>query len=403
MENITEKVRNNAIISYLFILVNISFLTNKNKININNDFVKNHTKTAILIHLWFLLNAIIFAYFWLWFNAQILGYSISDVIAISIFLALFWLLIIWMYKAYNLKTFKIWETLNYKNDKKILDISSDWKFSEKDKLTIMFSKIPFIWFLIYPKYRNNKLIESTTKLNLVFSLIFISLYSFWNPNLANLLLLTYIIFSVFTVFILFIKDEVININLDFLPNAKLISNHIKTISIYMWNYLWNKKEFPAYSKILEAEIKESNIKNIESEKELNTKYRFKLNDFIIYVPFINFIALFNLNTSRKKHIINWVLISLTLIMLILIFWKTSKYLLFMLFPIFFWLWYLKAWIMNYETPILYNIYIYYSKLKNKIKDIFKKVEKIKNTETEVSLKVWENKKDMDIKNTKKTV
>jgi hypothetical protein len=60
MQEITEKIRNNAMIAYSFILLNITFLFLKNP-NINNDFVKSHTKTAILIHIGFLINTIIFA------------------------------------------------------------------------------------------------------------------------------------------------------------------------------------------------------------------------------------------------------------------------------------------------------------------------------------------------------
>jgi len=61
-EKLTEKIKNNAIISYLFIFINIMFLFSKNK-DLNNDFVKNHTKTAIFIHIGFLINTIIFAYY----------------------------------------------------------------------------------------------------------------------------------------------------------------------------------------------------------------------------------------------------------------------------------------------------------------------------------------------------
>jgi hypothetical protein len=50
MQEITEKIRNNAMISYAFFILNITFLFSKNK-DLNNDFVKSHTKTAILIHI----------------------------------------------------------------------------------------------------------------------------------------------------------------------------------------------------------------------------------------------------------------------------------------------------------------------------------------------------------------
>ncbi len=398
MENITEKIRNNAMIAYLFIFINISFLTNKNKVNINNDFVKNHTKTAILIHLWFLINAIIFAYFWLWFNTKLLWYSISDIIAITIFLILFWLLVIWMYRAYNWRTFKIWETLNYKNEAKILDITSNWKFDEKDKLTILLSRIPFVGFIIYPKYKNNSLIESNTKLNLYFSIIFISLYVFWNPNLATLFLLVYIIFIVATAVYLFIQNEIININLSKLPNSHLILNYYKTAKTYFSNYFWNKKEFPNFSEILKLKLEEEKIKNKTSENNLKIKDNFKLKNFIIYIPIINIITLFNLNTKQQKHIINWLLITIIFIIILVLnhfYWLNNNYLLFLLFPITFGYWYLKAGIMNYEIPFLFSIYNIYSWIKNKFKKLFSKAQTLKNTTKEINLKVWNKVKNSE--------
>ena len=397
MENITEKIRNNAIISYFLIFINITFLLNKDKININNNFVKNHTKTAILIHIGFLINTIVFAYFWLGLNIKFLGYSISDIITIGIYLILFWLMIMWIYKAYSLKTFKIGEKLNYGNNNlnknNFLEFSSEWTFSEKDKLTIILSRVPFIWFIIYPKYKKNKLIENATKLNLIFSIIFISLYVFWNPNLATLLLLSYIIFTVFSAILLFSQNEIININLNRIPTTSLLLNIIKTNVTYFFNYISNKKDFISFAEILKTKIHIDKKNNDLLKKELDIKDNFKLNNSIIYIPLINFITLFNLNTKQKIHIINWILISIILIIILVlnyIYYIDINYLLFLLFPIFFGLWHLKANIMNYKIPLIFDIFNIFLLIKNKISNIFKKVKKIKNTDKEITLKVWEN-------------
>jgi len=56
--------------------------------------------------------------------------------------------------------------------------------------------------------------------------------------------------------------------------------------------------------IINSLDKKNKFKNERIEKELKTKSNFKLNENIIYLPIINFITLFNLNTKQKKHIIN---------------------------------------------------------------------------------------------------
>ncbi|NCO31585.1 hypothetical protein GW891_01940 [bacterium] len=59
-EKINQKVINNAISAYLMVFISWLFLFNKDNENINNDFVKNHTKSAMTIHLMIILNYIIF-------------------------------------------------------------------------------------------------------------------------------------------------------------------------------------------------------------------------------------------------------------------------------------------------------------------------------------------------------
>jgi hypothetical protein len=384
--NIDNKVKNNAIIAYLFILVNITFLFNKSNTLLNNSFVKTHTKTAILIHLWFLINTIVFVYYWLGFYGEVMGYSISDIIAISIYLILFWFMIVWIYKAYCWKLFMLWESINYKNNKKLLDIDSSWSFDEKDKLTIIISKIPFLWFFIYPRYKNNKLIESNTKLNLILTILIVSLYVFWNPNLANLLLLFYIIFIVFTSINLFVKNEVINIKLESIPNLDKLLIYSIVLLKYLWNY-FKAKDFPSFEEILKKVLLEQEVRDTSETKKLEKLSNFKLWKYIIYIPILNIIALFNINSKQKIHIINWILITLSFIILALIYWINNKYQLLLLLPLFFSIWYMNTWILNYKIPFLYNIFELFVWIKNSISGFFTKIRKIKNTEKEVKMKV----------------
>jgi hypothetical protein len=58
-----EKVKANAVSSYLLLFVSSAFLFNKNDPYLNNSFVKSHTKVALLIHLAIAITAIIFLFF----------------------------------------------------------------------------------------------------------------------------------------------------------------------------------------------------------------------------------------------------------------------------------------------------------------------------------------------------
>ncbi len=384
---INQKIRNNAIIAYLFIFVNILFLFSKNNSFLNSEFVKSHTKTAIMIHIWFLINTIIFAYYWLWFYGEIMGYTISDIIAIVVYLGLFVLMLLAMYKAYCGKFFILTQVMDYKNHKNLLDIDSSWSFDEKNKVTLIFSRIPILGFLILPSYKENKLIENNTKFNLIFTGTIIFLYVFWNNNLANFLLLIYIIFMVYSSINIFVRNEVINIKLDKFPFPREILNYLKVSFVYLYNYINSKKEFRDFESLFKNFSDAENKRSQVELKFLKSLENFKLNKYLVYIPLINFISLFNLNSKQKNHIINGFLISISFIVLALIYSFDNKYQLFLLIPLFFAIWNLKAWNLNYKIPFLYDIFLIFVKIKDFIFSLFFKLKKIKNTEKENKLKV----------------
>ena len=59
-ENINNKIINNAVSAYLMLFISWMLLINKSNPYINNDFVKNHTKSSIIIHLMIIINYIVF-------------------------------------------------------------------------------------------------------------------------------------------------------------------------------------------------------------------------------------------------------------------------------------------------------------------------------------------------------
>jgi len=62
-ENLNQKIINNAVSAYLMLFIAWMLLLNKTNPYINNDFVKNHTKSSIVIHIMIILNTLIFLFY----------------------------------------------------------------------------------------------------------------------------------------------------------------------------------------------------------------------------------------------------------------------------------------------------------------------------------------------------
>jgi hypothetical protein len=387
-ENI--KIRNNAISAYFMLFICISFLFAKNNRLLYNSFVKIHTKTAFLIHMLFLLVYIIFINFSLWSSIRILNFSLNHIIAPTLFIWLFWILLFWMYRAYRWKTLTIWEVLSYKWKNKMI-INTNRVTSEKEKIPLILAYIPFLWYIVYWKNFTNKTIKDINKINLISSIIIFSLYIAWNNNLAILVILFYIIGLVFINTILIVNNENRTPDLDKIPSIWeiyiLIKSYFKYLKIY-----FNNKNFK-WIKDIHKEIETDQIK-IENNifKYLKNKNDTKLPKFLIYVPLINILFLFSLKSKFKIHIINSIIISIFTIISIILFKRISITLL-VLFPIFYWTGYInRLW---YKMPFIYDFYIMVEKISIYIKSIFSKIMKIKDTTEEVTMKVWENKNIQD--------
>ena len=386
-----EISKNNAVTSYFFLAW--LFLLNKNDPKLNNPFVRAHSKVAVLIHLAFLITYIIFISFWLGINFSILNYTISQIIASTIFILLFILMLYGAYKAHSWEVFKIWDKikLNYKiapelqNISKIINISSNKKFNEKDKVTIILSRIPFLWFLIYPKYKNNIIIKNSSKINLIITSIITILFVFGNPNLSTLLLLIYLIFIVFLNINLVIKNEVINFDLEKIPNIKDIRLLLLTLTKYLQIYSsWNK--FTSFNVILEKIEKEEKIRLETDKNDLEKRLNFKLPEIIIYIPILNLISIFNKDSKLKKHIINGLIITSLFILSWMFLGLNNREQIFLLFPLLFSIWYMKT-DLSYEIPFLYDIYRVLYSVYQKIIHIFWILKEKQKEEKKLNLKV----------------
>ena len=173
-----RKIIWNAITAYLLLFISILFLFNKKNKYLNNIFVASHTKVAFFIHMWFLLTIVIFIMYWLWKNIVIYWYWLNYIISSVLLILLFIISLVWIYKAYSWKTFKLWDIKFINKTQSLVDVTWDNKIDEKDKLTIILSYIPFLWYIVSWKNHTNNTIKSISKLNLIISLIITLFYKY---------------------------------------------------------------------------------------------------------------------------------------------------------------------------------------------------------------------------------
>ncbi len=384
-QKIEQKIINNAISAYLMVFISWLLLLNKDNEKINNPFVKNHVLSSVIIHILLIVNYVIFIKNSLGYQIwNFFGFSFNLIVANIIFLWLLFLLIIWIYKASKWEKFSIWEFI--KTNKKInLEINNNSDYEEKDKVSIILSYIPFLWFIVWSKFDNSD-IKNILKVNLFITVIIYLLYLFWYNNLTSLFVLAYTIFVIFVWINLFVRNELITLNLPyyFLPSWKIILQ--KIFIRYLKNYFgWNFTTFEQTKAKVISEIKQ---KNSEEIKINTTKKELKLNKNLIYIPFVNLILLKELNSKYHLHIKNWISITilLTLFIILNIFGLiSSKLFLVLLFPICFGFWKLNKKI--YKMPYIFEAYELFSKTKSSVKKSKKYVEEKHKEEKNVSFKV----------------
>lgn len=389
--NISDKSIGNAISAYLMIFVSWLFLFNSTNKNINNEFVKWHTKSAWIIHLWFFITYIIFISNSLFSNIWILWIWLNVIITDLIFIWLLTLLIMWVYKAKNGLSFNISKNISISNKHTILDINGDWEITEEEKLTILLSYVPLVWFINYGKYSENNTIQESTRLNITVSVIISLLYIFGHVNLANLFSLIYIILVSFIWINLFTRNELLQIKLpeSFSP-SKIYILIIVWIK-YLKNY-FSEEKFKDFTSIENIELE--NLK--ENEKKditlLNEKKDLRPAKFLIYIPFLNLIFIFYKNTKYSFHIINWVMITILISIFISIsYFSNLSYdvLLLSLFPILFGIWYSK-YKLEYKMPFIFDLYNLLAKMSWFVNFWTKKINEKRKEINEVSLKVeWD--------------
>lgn len=385
---IDSKVRINAKSAYLMVFASILLLLNKDNKYINNEFVRSHTKIAFLIHIGFLISYVIFIHFWFWREINILWLWLNHIFASIAFLFLFWILLFWFYLAHIWKYYKLSHFSKIYKFEKIVNISPEMKLSEKDKLTIILAYVPLLWYIVYWRYYKSKVIKNISTVNILSCLMVSIFYIFWFVSISSILFLVYIIFVVFLSINLVINNKTINFNIPFISSFEEIFAYFKAFIIYLKNYI-AKKEFVGFLELKDNLVKSDIELEKKQEEEIKDKKELVLNKYLIYIPIINLIFIFQLKTKYYYHIRNGVTITFLMIILYILWeiWFINKGLvLLFIFPLFYGFWYLDKR-FAYKIPIVYDISEFFSKYYTKIKALTKKTNELRKTDNKISLKV----------------
>lgn len=377
-----QKIINNAISAYLGMWLLLLF-PNKNEY-INNSFVKNHAKTASIIHLLFFVNYLIFiTYSFLWkIIVPFIEYNLNNLLAAIIFLWLFFVLLYWTYKASKWETFSTSDITKATKTENLIEMKKS-NLNEQWKLTIILSYIPFIWYYIYAKFYNYKspIIVNNVKLNFLITNFLVLVFVLWYWNLVNLLALFYIVFVIFLWVLVVINENIFSINLWLLPTFRELKIYLVSLIKYLKIY-FSWKDF-VWFKVIYEEYENKFLLEDKSEKEnlVNLK-DLKLPKWFIYIPYLNLITLLEIKSKYKVHIINWFLLTLISILFIFI-W--NKYQILLLLPIISGIWFLKN--IEYKIPFIYDVYEIILKTINLVFRTSKKIKDKQKKFEEITLKI----------------
>jgi len=385
-----RKVIGNAMIAYFLIFICITFFMNKENKYINNDFVKSHTKTAFLLHISFLLVYIIFVSFRLGGGVHILDFSLNTLIASSLFIGIFWILMYGMYRAHRGRVFTLWDILTLTKTENLIGMQEEKEMSEQEKLWIILSYIPFLGFFTYGKNITSVRISEIVQLNLIVSVIIWLLYISGGNNLWIFVTLLYILFVAYCVITLVSKDEVVTVSMKYIPSPTEKYIWIQSLCIYIKNHLHGKDVGD-----IQSLYEKNKLAYYEAEKkreaEQKTKKDISLPVYLIFIPIINILSLPFVKGKYKYHIISNNLLNIFIIVSIYLFGAKTLVPLLALFPLSFALGYKSR--LGYQIPFIYDIYKIVASVCYRITHLFHKTRDIQKTDRKVTMKVGEKTND----------
>lgn len=390
------RTRNNALSSYLLVWVCATFLFIKNNESINNDFVKSHTKTALFLQLFLLVNWFLFLHLWFFSSFSILNYWLNEIISIFFFLIIFWFMLFGMHKATKWEYFTIKDFSTMTKTENLVEIEENLEMSEKDKLTLILAHIPFVWFFVYWKYYDfrNSILENIVKLNSYSRAFIFIIYCLWHYNIANILVLFYILFVVFSGVQIVSSWTILNLNLKYLQDTNSYLISFKSFIKYIKNYFSNFRKF----REIEVEMRLSQeLKDKQDLEFLKTQRDLKVSPYLIYIPILNIMLSTFKDTKYQNHIENGYALSLFFaIVLILnyLWYVPSLWLLMFLFPISYGMSYIKR--LEYRLAFIRDFYDLLWYIIKSILNLWKLAKSKHEEENEIKFRVKSEEKEENL-------
>lgn len=388
MEELNKKVIWNAISAYFLVFVSIFFLFSKQKY-VNHPFVKNHVKSAFILHIMLLLMLYIMSYSFL-DSVQIFNYSLNTLITITLSLGIFWAMLYGVLEAHRGKTTSLWEIIHTAwISHKMIQSTNTEKMKEEENFLLILAHVPFFGYIIYPRHKNLEHIRDISQLNLFATVVSILLLTAGYSSLGSIVMLLYIIWSVLQSLMLVFQSELITLNLSKFPVAE--EKYILQIATikYVGNTL-KKEAFIPFQKIkdiLTTQRRNREKSDIEVLKKLKKS---SLPSFLYYIPIVNLIWIFFTKTYDRFHIKNGITITLIFTILCILFWWDSPVLLFVLFPVCYGIGYIER--KAYRMPYIYDMYSFIAWILYFITHIFYKTRSLQKTQKVETITIWETQK-----------
>lgn len=357
-----KKIKANAIAAYLF-MAPMFLLPSKNDF-IKNEFVQSHSKTALTIQIALIFSFILFIPFGFLNDIQIFEMGLNHILAKTTAIALFGLLILWIKKASEEKTFSLVE---FKDVRKIKSEITKENLNEKDKLFQTLSYIPFIWILLWNK---SEIYLFPSKVSSIAWLISVLLLATWKVNSLDVFLLFYLILVVFVWVLNFTSNEssIIRSNI---PDAKELLTIIRTTLKYIFSIPFNK-DFVTFRDTMFGVLENTKKEKEEKENIVGSLPDSKIPSFLCYIPLVNLVTIPFFKTKIKYHVLNWLFVN-AFILIIALLPINNSVIYFALFPIFYWLsnreesYYKLPFLWDF-ADIFINLFKIFTKTKEKVKE-----------------------------------
>ena len=380
IQPITNQIKSNAVSAYFLLFVSGLFLFNKHDPALSHPFVKQHTKNALLIHVGFLVAYIVCISSGIFQWMELFGLALSRILFVGISLLLLCRMLYGIYMAHNKKLIGSKELLGVTmSDTNHTQVLSGENMSEKQKIDITLSYIPFLSFL---QTTDTPLEQHNKRVTLCVSIIIMTAVLSENTNLASLMILFYSTYVVFQSIQLFSLEKVYMIWESYTLCIVKIPYYIKTLSLYTKQYISQSQNLNFWSTLTEVIQKNKDFEQRQTEI-YQKKSDVSLPKRMIYLPIINGIYLSQLSSRYKMHILNGITISVLLLLILglsLAWYMSYHSALWLLFPLCFWIGSVEKKLFVY-LPVITDLWMMSLKWFESGKKYIQKIKKIQKTET----------------------